>query len=202
MKRLVIAVAGTSGAGKTTVVRAAARRLGDEAVALYFDAYAPVSHYPPDLGQWVRNGADPDAWRTPRLAANLKSLREGIPILLPDEKTRISPAPFILVEEPFGRARGEMAPLIDLAVFLDLPPETALARLLLRNLGTQRFEEQSETALVYVRDYLDRYLNHGLRDLYAAAANRARRSCDILLDGSETVDALTEAVIAAARREP
>lgn len=195
MNRLVISVSGASGAGKTTLVRETVRRLGEGAAVLFFDAYAATSHYPPDMGQWLRRGADPAAWRTPRLAKDLRALKEGIPVVLPDEKTRVAPAPFILLEEPFGRARPEMASLIDLAVFIDLPLEIALARRLLRTLSAKRFQEAPEAAADHLRDYLNRYLNEGVRELYLAAAGIARRSSDVVLDGKLSADALADTLV-------
>src|SRR5688500_5206388 len=63
----VIAVTGTSGAGKTTLVRAVAELLRD-AATLFFDDYESSSTYPRDWTAWWRAGGDPDAIKTPRLA--------------------------------------------------------------------------------------------------------------------------------------
>jgi hypothetical protein len=80
----VIVISGTSGAGKSSLVRRTAALLGD-AVCLHFDDYRPVSVYPePDLAAWLAAGADPNLWQTPRFAADLRSLREGQPITLPE----------------------------------------------------------------------------------------------------------------------
>ena len=131
---MVIAISGTSGAGKTTLVQKVAERLGD-AVTLHFDDYFSVSQYPADARAWVDAGADPDAWRTAQLADDLRSLRAGQTIRLPREKGTREPKPYIVLEEPFGRARTELAESIDFVVYLDLPLEVALARKLLREYG-------------------------------------------------------------------
>jgi len=56
----VVAVAGTSGAEKTMLVRAVARVLED-AAALFFDDYEATSTYPEDWTAWWRAGGDLDA---------------------------------------------------------------------------------------------------------------------------------------------
>src|SRR4051794_16793455 len=101
---VVIAVAGPSGGGKTTLVQSLARLLGN-ATQVYFDDYAAVSTYPGDLPGWVLAGADPNHWQTPRLADDLQALRMGTAVLHPDGTTLLQPTPFIVLEQPFGRER-------------------------------------------------------------------------------------------------
>ena len=109
----VVAVSGTSGAGKSTVVDGIASAValsGRHAVALHFDDYADMSQLPEDLVGWLERGAKPDEWRTDRLANDLM--------------TRVNsaePDTVIIVEEPFGRARTPMRKLFDLAIHIDLP---------------------------------------------------------------------------------
>ena len=52
----VVAVSSAPGGGKTTLVTGAAELLG--ATTLFFDDYRDASTYPPDLKQWVADGAD------------------------------------------------------------------------------------------------------------------------------------------------
>ena len=58
---VVIAIAGPSGGGKTTLVQHVAALL-DHATQVYFDDYEAVSTYPADMAAWIANGADPNAW--------------------------------------------------------------------------------------------------------------------------------------------
>jgi len=69
----VIAIAGPSGGGKTTLVDQVAALLGNT-TRLYFDDYAAVSSYPQDVPGWIAAGADPNDWRTPRLAGDLQTI--------------------------------------------------------------------------------------------------------------------------------
>src|SRR5262245_10253707 len=132
----VVAISGMSGAGKTSVVRRTVELLGD-AVALHFDDYISVSTYPPDLRVWMEEGADVEVWKTPQLADDIRSLRAGKAITLPGGAV-VEPADVLVIEEPFGKMRKEMAGLIDLAVHIDVPQDILLARRLLRRLSEER----------------------------------------------------------------
>src|SRR5438105_4636463 len=79
----VIAISGTSGAGKSTAVRNLVARLGD-AIALHFDDYEASSIYP-DITQWLADGADPNQFQTPQLSADLRALSAGEAITLPHQ---------------------------------------------------------------------------------------------------------------------
>src|SRR5262249_42506215 len=101
----VICIAGTSGAGKTTLTRAMACRCGNALIVSFDDyAYAPPSVLP-DSRRWIAEGADPDAWKVPNLTSDLSELRQGKPIRHPVTKLVTIPTPIIVVEEPFGRSR-------------------------------------------------------------------------------------------------
>src|ERR1044072_4046672 len=91
----VIAVSGVSGAGKTSVIKRTVALLGD-AVALHFDDYATVSSYPPNLEERARQGPNVDEWKTPRLASDLRALRSGQSISLPEDRGILQPAGFIV----------------------------------------------------------------------------------------------------------
>lgn len=178
----VVAVSGISGAGKTSVIERAAELLGG-AIALHFDDYAAVSIYPADLGDWLERGANVDEWQTPRLAEAVRSARTGAGGVL-------------FVEEPFGRLRREMAPLIDLAVHVDVPIDLLLARRLLR-----RIEEEGDAGelVANLRRDLTHHqaLGHRLDALGSAAVKAA---ADVVVDGTKPVAEIAAAVAAEIRR--
>jgi len=190
----VVAIGGTSGAGKSRLVEQTVRLLGD-AVALRFDDYRSVSHYPTDLGAWLEGGADPDEWRTPRMAADLMALRAGRPVAAPGQRRRIEPRRFIVVEDPFGRARREMAPGIDFSAYLDLPMEIALARKLRRDLAGAARELGAQAALDRASLFFEEYLEGRGREGYLAGNQRARESCDLVLDAMLPVELLAREVV-------
>lgn len=194
---VVIAVAGPSGAGKTTLVRQLAAEL-DNAAQVYFDDYETVSSYPEDLLRWMAAGADLNQWQTPRMADDLRMLRVGRAILLPDGKTTLQPTRYIVVEEPFGRERQELAPLIDFVVGIDVPLEIALARRIRRTFKRELELWDAEKVLKKVDDYLDEYLRLG-STFYGAMNRRALASCDLAVDGKLPVEQLAEQIAAQVR---
>jgi uridine kinase len=119
----VVAVTGVSGAGKSSVIRRSIELLG-EGAALYFDDYRESSVYPADLKDWVARGADVNEFKTPHFSADLRRMRAELE------------ADLIFVEEPFGKMRREMAGLIELAIYIEVPPDILLARRLLRDATT------------------------------------------------------------------
>ena len=192
----VIAVAGPSGAGKSTAVRNLVARLGN-AAALYLDDYEATSTYP-EMAQWLADGADQNQFQTPRLSADLRALRAGAAITLPHSGEIVQPARVILVEEPFGRERAEMADMIDFVVCVDLPLEIALARKLLRMLGFYLAEQTSDAFAKHLQLFLPWYVEAG-RELYARVQQRVLRQCDLIADGMLPADALADTIAGAIR---
>ena len=178
----VVAVSGISGAGKSSVIRCAVDLLGD-ATALYFDDYAAVSAYPSDLRAWIERGANVDEWRTPELADAVRRLRAG-------------PTAVVLVEEPFGRLRREMAGLIDLAVHLDVPGDVLLARRLLRQIEERRDVDQ---LIEQLRLDVMHHLAVG-RELDALGSSAVRDAADVVVDGTKSVDEVAAEVVDEVRR--
>ena len=193
----VVAVSGMSGAGKTSVVRRTVELLGD-AVALHFDDYISVSVYPSDLRQWLEEGADVEVWRTPRLADDIRALRAGHAVTLPETGAVVAPADVLVLEEPFGKMRREMMGLIDLAVHIDVPLDVMLARRLLRRLSEER-EQFGERLLDQLQQDLERHIASG-RLLEARGAVVARDAADLVLDGTQTIDDLARAVVDEVRK--
>ena len=187
----VIAIAGPSGAGKSTAVRNLVARLGD-AVALYLDDYEATSTYP-DMKQWLADGADTNQFQTPGLSADLRALRAGTAITQPQSGEILQPARVIVVEEPFGRERTEMADMIDFVVCVDLPLEIALARKLLRMLGFYLAEQTPDAFAKHLQFFLPWYIESG-RELYAVVQQRVLLQCDLIVDGSLPPDALADAI--------
>lgn len=81
MKRespFVIAIAGVSGAGKTTITKQLNNRLHDSK-ALFFDDY---DFEGPDIIDWVEKGANYDLWDLTPLIRDLEKLHQKPLIIL------------------------------------------------------------------------------------------------------------------------
>ncbi|HYH19571.1 MAG TPA: hypothetical protein VD995_13225 [Azospirillum sp.] len=214
---LVVAVSGPSGAGKSSLIEALAARLGD-AARLHFDHYVTLGNDVGEITAWLEAGGDPDRVATPRLASDLRRLIDGGWIERPHDgshdgfhdgshdgphgRTRIGPAGFVILEEPFGRSRAEVGALIDFAVHIDVPPDVALARRTLRLIAA-RPTMGDAAVLGEVEGQLRAFLAAG-REAYLAADRAARAASDLVLDGMRPVDALVEELLSAiaARRPP
>lgn len=195
---LVVAISGTSGAGKTSLVQKVTEQL-DDAISLHFDDYEAVSKYPTDFAQWVSEGADPNKWETPQLLTDLSALRRGNSVISPVSGEILQPAQFIIVEEPFGRERAGIDSLVDLAVCIDLPLEIALARRLLRDAEWCLREKNADYLSIYLKEYLTNYLTNGLREMYAIVNTKVLESCELSLDGCKSLDDLADEVISEIR---
>ncbi len=101
----------------------------------------------------------------------MHALRHGQKVTSPRNEV-ITAAPVIIIEEPWGRQRAEIAPLIDYVVHIDIPLDVSLARRLFRD-GQRGYD-----LLAYVRAYLEM----PLRSIYLQMQKGAA-SADLVLDG-------------------
>ena len=91
---LVTGISSPSGGGKTAVTRRIVELLPDS-VALFFDDYDFDTVHPESIRKWLEDGADYNAWKTPRLREDLKRLKGGEPIVSPVDESRIGFASFV-----------------------------------------------------------------------------------------------------------
>jgi len=180
MNAFVVAFAGHSGAGKSTLIKELSLLMGDVNV-LRIDDY-DSSSYPPAV-QWRADGADPNQFQTPQFLSDILALKNGKSIFHPDTNQEISPARFLFIEEPFGRGREAIGHLIDFSIYIDTPLEIALARKLLR-MGDLISQGNSD---ITVEEHLHWYLRVG-RSFYIAVERNARKSCDLIIDGTLSTD--------------
>jgi uridine kinase len=195
MTPFIIAVAGMPGAGKSTLIRNAMQRLGD-ADSLQFDDYTRGSDYP-NIPQWVAAGCDPNQWVSPGLGEHLALLKHGLQVRTPNTDRVIQPRRFIFLEEPFGRARAAVAEYVDMVAAVDLPIEVALARRLVRDINTPQMIADPQAARDHVDSYCRRFLFESRRELILAGQSWALKDCDLVLNGTKPVAALTAELLAA-----
>lgn len=159
-KPIVVAVAAVTAGGKTTAIHALAERLPG-ARALYFDDYSFPGE-PDDFGVWLASGADYQVW-------NLEPLRRDMDVLL-STGTR-----YLILDYPFAYRNALIAPLIDLAVFLDTPLDVALARRILRDHAASDGDA--------IRAELQVYLEHA-RPAFLEMLRTVRPDSDLIIDGT------------------
>ncbi len=202
----VVAIGGTSGAGKTVLVEKVAEMLGEEAVAFFYDNYP--NETPSDSYKWHKEGLDLNLIKTPEFIEDLRLLESGKSVTPPMNREGrerggvVEPATFIVVEEPFARARKEVSGLIDLAVYIDVPFEIALARKWFREFPSyandlkERGEFNYDNFMNFINGEMFLYLLNK-RDEYVSCHKQALKNCDLVLDGMKPIEALAEEVIKA-----
>lgn len=148
----VIALSGGSGSGKSTVADGLLDRLGPGiAVQFHEDAYYwPMAHYGAPETDGARleiiasvNYDDPASKDTGYMARDLAALKNQSAIDQPiydyaahdrsADSLRIEPAPIIILEGIHVLSIPEIAPLIDLSIYVDTPVDLRLARRIRRD---------------------------------------------------------------------
>lgn len=195
-KRYLLVVSGTPGAGKSTLARKVAERLGD-AVTFHFDHYdrEPTNSGPADLRVWLEQGASPNAIQRPRLVEDLKALCRGGAVTDPRLGTPTEPASYVVMDGPFGRVWNPIRDLVDFVVCIEVPMEIALARRILRTAG------QIEDGAHFRADItkgMTSYLNGG-RESYVRVFEQVEAACDLVVDGTRDPNELVEEVVGAVR---
>jgi uridine kinase len=190
----VIAVSGISGVGKTSLIERMADRLGN-AARLHFDHYVMLGNDIGDIAAWLEAGVDPNVVETPQFTADLELLRRRQSVRLPQDHGTVEPADFVILEEPFGRSRDVMAPMIDLAVHIAIPHDVAMARRLLRTVGLR--PQMGDPGLIDELEEQLRAFLAGGRDIYLALDIQAQAGADLVLDGLRPVEALADDLMAA-----
>ena len=193
----VIAIAGASGCGKTTLAGRAAAALGAPAAAvLPLDAYYRDR---PDATAAERAAANydaPDALDAALLQAHLIQLRAGRSIERPvyDFRThrrteatrRVRPGRYLAVEGILALYWPPLRALYDATVFMHIDEETALARRIDRD---GRFRERGPASV-------RRQWKTTVWPMYRRHVEPTARFADLAIDGAAPIEACVAAVLA------
>jgi len=181
----IIAVAAPIGGGKTAVTRAIAARLPG-AATISFDHYETATGQPvQSLQGWLSRGADFEEFVVPALREDLERLRRGEPVRDPATGAEIPPGRYLVFENPLGREAGSLAGLIDLLIWVDVPPDVALARKLqelVRGFQGRAGRERQAEPLLWLDRYLESYLTI-VREVLRIQAERVAARADLVLSG-------------------
>jgi uridine kinase len=162
MTRLV-AIAGGSGAGKTTIARALAARLGDSAVLVGEDDYYRCASTIPGFSAETQNFDEPAAKDDALLHAHLASAKSGEAFDKPiydlvthtrqSASERVTPKDFVIVEGIHLLAFPDLRALFDLKVFVEADEAVRLGRRILRDVESRGRSPESvmEQFFAFVR---------------------------------------------------
>jgi uridine kinase len=184
-KSTLIAIAGPSGAGKTTLARALVAAL-PSAVLFSFDAYYADRSHLPTSERTRCNFDDPAALDTQLLTAHLRALAVGRAIDGPiydfsthcrrAETRRIEPASHIVAEGLFALYFDALRPLYSQRIYVDADAELCLQRRLQRDAG-----ERGRSTDDIRRQYREQVLPMAQRYIYPT-----RRYAHVVLSGRES----------------
>ena len=142
---LIIGIAGGSGSGKTTVVRAITEQLQENVVVIPQDSYfKDLSHYTEEQKR-VHNFDHPDSIDFDLLRAQLAELREGKVVEQPvysyitcgrskNETVTVKPSDVIIVEGILIFTDPELRKLMDIKIFVDADDDDRLMRVMARDI--------------------------------------------------------------------
>ena len=142
---LVIGIAGGSGSGKTTVVRAITEQLKERVVVIPQDSYyKDSSHLPMEERQKV-NFDHPDSIDFDLLIKHLKELKKGHSVEQPvysyitcsrstTETVTVHPAEVIIVEGILIFCCAELRKQMDIKIFVDADDDDRLMRVMARDI--------------------------------------------------------------------
>lgn len=158
---LVIGIAGGSGSGKTTVVRAITQQLNGRVVVIPQDSYyKDSSHLPMEERQKI-NFDHPDAIDWKLLCQQIRELKQGHTVEQPvysyitcsrstTETVTVEPADVIIIEGILIFTHKELRDQMNIKVFVDADDDDRLMRILVRDIA-----ERGRTVETAIEHYTD-----------------------------------------------
>lgn len=142
---LIIGIAGGSGSGKTTVVKAITNSLNKNVAVISQDSYYKDSSHIPVEERKNINFDHPDAIDWDLLCQQLSDLRAGKTIQQPvysyitctrskEDTIEIKPAEVIIVEGILIFSVAKLRKLMDIRIFVDAEPDDRLMRIIYRDI--------------------------------------------------------------------
>lgn len=179
---VILGVAGGSGSGKSTVVRALVRSLGDDVASVIRHDwyYRDLVHLPLEQRSSV-NFDHPDSLETELLVGHLRGLLAGATIQAPtydfsthtrgEGTVTVRPTPAIVLDGILVLAHAELREIMDLAVFVDTEPDIRLIRRLRRDT-----EKRGRTAESVLEQY-----EKTVRPMHLEFVEPSRRYADLTI---------------------
>src|SRR5436190_1946833 len=198
----VVGISGGSASGKSTLAAALAARLASAApIVLNQDAYfRDWSALPPEEREARMTANHPSAVLWPELVAHVTQLRHGVAVRTPvpgtrasargDAETPVGPTRLLIVEGHLIFGEPSLRPLLDLKLFLDVPPDERVLRRMFRE-AVERGGSLERAIAWYRHDVLPHYRLH---------TEPTRQFADLILPWTEAreeaIDLLAAGILA------
>lgn len=179
---LIIGIAGGSGSGKTTVVRAIADNLKENVVVIPQDSYYKDMSHASEEEKRTHNFDHPDSVDFDLLHEQLEALKEGKTVQQPiysyltcgrskDETLTVNPADIIIVEGILIFTDHKLRELMDIKIFVDADDDDRVMRVISRDIA-----ERGKT----VDWVIERYTNT-VKPMYHQFIEPSKRYADIII---------------------
>ena len=178
---LIIGIAGGSGSGKTTVVKAITEQLKENVVVIPQDSYYKDLGHLTEEEKRVHNFDHPDSIDFDLLRQQLKELRDGKTVEQPiysyitcgrsEETLTVTPADVIIVEGILIFTDPKLRKLMDIKIFVDADDDDRLMRVMARDIV-----ERGKT----VEWVIERYSNT-VKPMYLQFIEPSKRYADIII---------------------
>ncbi len=179
---VTIAVAGGTGSGKTTIVNAIVRRVGEHRIAYVpHDAYYKEVASIPLSETGTINFDHPDALETPLVRQHILALQNWHAVDVPiydfgsnartDQFNHVEPQLVILVEGILTLAEPSLRPLFDIKVFVDADADLRFIRRLSRDIAERKRTPES---------VIDQYLAT-VRPMHLEFVEPSKRYADVII---------------------
>jgi uridine kinase len=188
---LVVAVAGGSGSGKTTVVNQISRLLPVAVSVLHHDSYYRDDPHMAAEERARRNYDHPDMLETELLVEHLHELIAGRTVEEPVydftthrralETRQIQPSPVLIVDGILVLANPDLRDLMDIKVFVETDSDLRFIRRLLRDIN-----ERGRSLDSVIRQY-----EQTVRPMHLEFVEPSRRHADVIIPfGNENREAI------------
>ncbi|MCA9058143.1 MAG: hypothetical protein KDA85_06570 [Planctomycetaceae bacterium] len=187
----VIAICGSMGSGKTTVVTRLSELL-PRCVALFEDEYNRTTERSlTEMRAWLERGADIGEFDLSALIIRLKEFT-----VHQHARSASAAAETVLLESQFGRLHPGLSPYVDFQCWLDVPADIAIVRKI-RQLTTDQLQCSDVGAaagLSWIADFCQGYLAE-TRPLLEMQRREVRHASDLRIDGMQTPELVCQQII-------
>lgn len=193
-KPTIISISAVPGGGKTAVTRALNNVLPNSKMLCFDDYECNIE----DISDWFKRGSDLKEWNVDKLVKDINSIVNSKKII-----------DYLILDFRFGNEHPEIKKYIDYAVFIDTPLDIALGRRFLRDyLDISIPSKNWKNPLLWRRNLMDIFFHSRTRatreelKFYLSYTRltpleilkRVKPKCDLIIDGSQTLDAIVNQI--------